>query len=276
MPETDWRETLAPELKGSPALKDIKDIGALAKGYIEAQSVIGNSVRVPTKEAGEEGRKAFRARILELGKDHGIVALPGKDEDPSAFYGVVGRPEKDDGYELPEFKAEGFAIDDSETKALKAEAHKAGLSKDQFKKFVKGLADVRLTAAQSGAEKFNSGHKALESEWGDQYKSRIVDVSKMLELHKAPDSLRAAMETGKLDADSLRWLYLVLSGYGDEPAELVSQGKRQTLGVKLTRDDARQRLQEIEQRIQVMQPGDPDYQELVQRRVKLVEQAEAA
>jgi hypothetical protein len=272
----DWKQTLPEEMRGSPALKDIKDVGALAKNYLEAQSAIGASVRIPSKEAGEEGKKAFRARMLEVGKDHGLTVLPGEDEaEQAAFYTALGRPAEAKLYEIPDAKAENLKFDAAEAEAFKAVAHAAGLSSKQYKKVVAEMAKSREGGAAAATDKFNSGHADLKKEWGQAYDSRRDEVGKRLAIHNAPASLIEAFKEGLVDADSTRWLHGVMTALGDEPQELTSQGKR-SAGIKLTPGEAMERVAEVEAKLDKMNPGDADYPGLVKRRVELIEIANSA
>lgn len=76
-----------------------------------------------------------------------------------------------------------------------------------------------------------------------------------------------------MDAASTRWLYAVMNALGDEAIEMQTQGKGS--GTRITADEALARVAEVEARIAKMQPGDPDYDGLLQRRIQLLETAGA-
>ena len=70
-----WKDDLNEEYKGSPAFKDIgDDINDLAKNYLDAQSHLGNAIRIPSKEASEDDVKAFHTRLVE--KVPGLIPTP--------------------------------------------------------------------------------------------------------------------------------------------------------------------------------------------------------
>src|SRR5947209_19762841 len=74
----DWRAGLDPAIAKDPSLASIKDVGALAKGYIEGQKFVGGSIRLPNdKMKPEETEKAW-----------------------NDIYGKLGRPESADKYDL--------------------------------------------------------------------------------------------------------------------------------------------------------------------------------
>jgi hypothetical protein len=270
----DWRAGLPDDVKAAPALKDIADVGTLAKNYLEAQGALGRSLRLPSKEAGDADRKAFRAKVLELGKDYGVAALPAEGEDPSAFYALLGRPGKPEEYEVPDGKAAGVEFDPGEAQQFKAIAHAAGLTKRQFNKIIGDMSKSRVDAAVAQRAAADAAAAELKAEWGEAYEPRLADTARRLEMHGAPPALVSAWKGGKIDAGSARWLHAMMSALGDEPAELQNQGKRPN-GNALAPEEAMARVEEIEKRLQAMSPSDPDYQGLVQRRVQLIERAAA-
>ena len=83
----DWRSTIPEEIRGHKSLDHIQDVGALAKSYVNAQSMIGADK----------------------------VAIPGKhatDDDWIEVYARLGRPDSPEGYELQNNLAEGVEADE--------------------------------------------------------------------------------------------------------------------------------------------------------------------
>lgn len=269
---TDWRAALPEDIRTSPALKDVKDVGALAKNYLEAQSSLGRSIRMPSKEAGDEDRAAFRAKLLEQGAEFGVIAVPSDGEDDAPFYTALGRPAEATEYEVPTIDGQGMQLDETEVNQFRSIAHGAGVSKKQFKKVVEGMAKARLESALAAKDVQDKGMAELKTEWGEAFTERQTQVGKMLELQKAPAALQAAFKSGKVDAASARWLYDVLSSFGDEPIELTQQGKRGGSSL-ITQTEALERVDEIEKKIRDMNPGSPEYEGLVQRRIQLLAKA---
>ena len=48
----DWRASLPEDIRGAKALESVKDVDSLAKQFLDAQSHIGNSIRITSEEAG--------------------------------------------------------------------------------------------------------------------------------------------------------------------------------------------------------------------------------
>ena len=109
-PPVDWKASLPEDLRTDPSLTDIKDVGNLAKSYINGQKLIGkNRIALPDEKA--------------------------TDEEMSAFYSQVGRPEKSDGYQFgdrPELP-EGMEYDEGFETQFKDMAYQSGLSAKQAK-----------------------------------------------------------------------------------------------------------------------------------------------
>lgn len=68
---TDWRANLPPELQAEKSLESFKDVGALAKGFVETKRMVGKGLDVPGKDAKPE-------QIAEYRKRAGIPESPDK------------------------------------------------------------------------------------------------------------------------------------------------------------------------------------------------------
>lgn len=268
----NWRDGLAPELKDAPALKNVPDVGTLAKNYVEAQAMIGRSVRLPSKEAGEEDRKAFRTRLLEVGKDHGVVPLPQEGEDDTAFWRTLGYPEKPEAYAYDVKPPEGVTLEEGDVNMLRAAAHKAKLTPKQFQVVLGEMLGAQAPVVQEHRQRALQGTEALKKEWGESYDTRVAQVGKLLEQYKAPPVVMNAFKNDIMDAASKRWLWDILSAFGGEPLE-VTRTKFNQEGSLADSAEALARVAEIEKRLANMTPGDPEYQTLLQRRVQLMEKA---
>ena len=107
----DWRSGIPEEIRGHKSLEHIQDVGALAKSYVNAQSMIGADK----------------------------VAIPGKhatDEDWGEVYRRLGRPDSPEGYELTNEMPEGAVVVDEMLDGFRGAAHDAGLSPQQAQKLL--------------------------------------------------------------------------------------------------------------------------------------------
>lgn len=125
-------------------LEKFKDVESLAKSYKELQKSMGSSVRVPSPEASMEERSAFFQRL--------------------------GAPESADGYEVEE-GTEEWAI-----KAREA-AHKAHLTKDQWKTLAEAQRDLIASQRSEWEEKLTTSQEKSKSTYGERY-DEVVDRAK--------------------------------------------------------------------------------------------------
>ena len=120
-----WRESLPDEIKESGALKDIPDVNTLAKSYVDAQSFIGRSIRIPGEDAGEDVRADFKDR---LSKVDGVGFIPTQEsskEEWDSFYGKLGRPDEVDGYNI--HRPENLPGDEQVERGFLEKMHQVGL-----------------------------------------------------------------------------------------------------------------------------------------------------
>ena len=258
------------------AAKGFKDINAFAKSYIELEGSLGNSLRFPSKEANDADRAAFRGKVIERGKDYGVTAVPdfNNEEEAGKFHNAIGRPEKADFYTVPEIaEVDGLKFDASEAEALRPAFHKAGITQRQFETLIRGVAEMRLGAAKERQGVVRANGEKIKTAWGEAAPTKTAQVAKWLELNKAPANLVASVKASQVDAESLFWLHGLMQGFGGETTEIAGQqGSRTTL----TPSELWERVGEVERKINNLMPGDPEYQRLVEERIKLIERAGAS
>jgi hypothetical protein len=149
----DWRATLPAELRDAPNLAKFSDVGALAKGYVEAETLIGRKgVIVPTDKDAPEVHARYRA--------------------------ALGVPETPDGYA---FKApEGLpaeAWQDTGLKSLATWAHELGITPTQAQGLAERYARQQAEEMQRAAQGIGPDGKPMEEvlrgEWGAAYDAKV-------------------------------------------------------------------------------------------------------
>lgn len=181
----DWREAIPKEFSTDASMASIKDLGGLAKSYINAQKLIGSD-KVPIPKDGAS------------------------DEEWSAFFAKVGRPESPDKYEFHPLgeSPEGFSMDPEFEKAFRTEAHKLGLNKKQAAAMWGSLqaraAQQFKGAIESRQAALTKEGEALKTEWGQAYPEKLKIAQ------KAVDAIERAGVKG-LNA------WLKKTGAGSEP-----------------------------------------------------------
>lgn len=273
-PTTDWRTSLSEDLRGAPALQSFKDINGLSKSYLEAQSMLGSSLRFPSKEAGAEDIAAFRAKVLERGKDYGITMMPGDSpEEQAKFYAALGVPDNEDGYELPEIAGDDdVSFDPTEAMLLRSTAKELGLTKKQYKGLVEVAAKGRMEAARGEVQAVREAQRQLKTEWGEAFDQRMHGLTEFLSMNGAPAGLVDAVKGGNIDPGSAKWLYGIMEAMGGEASEITNQGKTGQNSI-ITPSEANDRAEEIFRKMQDMNPGSAEYQELMKKRVDYIRRA---
>jgi len=239
--ESSWRDSLPDDIKGSASLADYKDVAGMAKSHIELQKMMGNSIRVPSSEAGQDDLNKFYDSILE--KAPNLMPKPDieKPDEIEKVLSAIGKPAEASKYELTA-DLDGYSVSEERMASLKAQAHEAGLTKAQFNKFAGSvlLAESKQVAAENG--QVNESRAALQTEWGAAFDDRQSKAVGILEKTGAPAGLIAQAKDGKLGGETLRWAHSLFESIGSEGVEVG--GQPQNNG-KLTPAEARDRIGEI-------------------------------
>jgi len=196
----DWFDTLPPELQreGSVSSFKGKPIAEVVKSHVEAQKLVGSSIRLPSDKATPEEKKA---------------ALDG-------IYNKLGRPEKAEGYT---FKVETLAMppglewSDEKLSSFKADAHVLGLSNAQAEALLP-IFVRELSAFIPDHEKLSTEtRKALVDEVGENMTKRMLGNSYRAAKHYGG---QAALDwLDKSGAGSERVMIEMLSKIGRDLAE---------------------------------------------------------
>ena len=246
-PETSERtleltELLDTELKEESSLKDIKDVNSLAKSYVNAQRMLGNAIRIPTEDAGDEDKKEF---LEKLTKVPGIVKLPdGSNKDElDAFLNKIGRPTSSEDYKIN--LPENMGTDTKAVDAFKQTAFEAGLTNDQAAK-VLGFYTQQLVAPQTEEMERTrvEGEKMLKEKWGPDYNARLngakLAVSKYTERH--PEAMKALIDSPAGNNPALIEILSDLAN-GLSENEVIQGVTKSQYG--MTAEDALEKIEEI-------------------------------
>jgi hypothetical protein len=149
-----WRDALPAELRDAPSLTKFNDPAALAKGYIEAEALIGRKgVIVPSEKDGPEVVAKFRE--------------------------ALGVPEKPEGYALTAPEGVPAEVWDVATAtAFQQQAHALGLTPAQ----AKGLAEWYARGAAAQMQRLADGIEpdgrrmddVLREEWGNNFDRKVA------------------------------------------------------------------------------------------------------
>jgi len=233
----DWRDQIAEDVRGSKALESVKDVADLATQFVNAQGLIGNSIRIPSENASDEDRAAFRARLLE--KVPGLAEVAA--DDPAAFAATMrqlGAPQDATGYRLPEVEgADGLDA----VEGFNDWAHEANLTQAQFATLAERFTQAQVAQAETRATDHNAQMEVLHREWGYAYEQKVQAAISVAKLTDAPAEVVEAIEKGAIRPDLLRYFATLAARFGENDI-----GDAQRSGqVEMTPGEAQLQLAEI-------------------------------
>ena len=223
----DWRTGLPEEIRSHASLETIEDVGALAKSYVHAQSMIGADK----------------------------VVVPGKwatDDDWSAVYDKLGRPADADGYELELAEPPDGAQQDGEMLSwFKSTAHANGLTPRQaqgllaeYTQFTQGRQE---SATGADEEQQANAEQELRREWGEAYDNRISVAKDVLKQFGSNELADTATTSGNTlfgnDPNVIRMLHKVGAYINERVSEDGLLGAK-TTGM-MAPDEAQAKLREL-------------------------------
>ena len=167
----DFLNMIPEDLREHPSLSPIKDVGNLAKSYINAQQLIGADKLPAPKNPSEE--------------------------QLSAIYNYLGKPESADAYE---FAVDGNIITEEVATSYKDVAHKLNLTPQQASgilDYYKGLADSSQEQAGQQMElQREEVENNLKKEWGQAYDQKIAGAGEVINQFGSPEMLEWQLADG--------------------------------------------------------------------------------
>ena len=237
----NWKSALPPELRESPSLADVNDIATLAKRFVDTKSLVGQSVRLPTNDAGKETIEEFTNKILG-NPNLGLMKKP-DPENPEAMaqvYNSLGRPEDPSGYAAPE------GVDPEMFGSLAETAHELGLTKAQYERLAQTQAAAVQQRVQTITQEREQGLQQLKGEWGAAFEQKLDRSAKLVKALGGHPMLEQALVNNEVDAQTLRLLDKVASQIGGEGSQIAQQIGQVT---EATMDEVRQRRDEVTRRL---------------------------
>lgn len=169
-----WLSSIPEDLKADPSLSTFKDVGSLAKSYVEARRMLGSSIRIPHAESSEDVVKDFYSKITQV---PGVVKLPSSDspEEMQAFYKQLGRPDKPEEYqvEIPET----YPVDADTYSQFTHLAHNLGLTNKQMQELIKYETERYSQGEEYARENLAQSKENciahLKQRWGEDFDNRL-------------------------------------------------------------------------------------------------------
>ena len=178
-----WRAQLPDDLKANETFTPFKTVGDFAKAHIE------------TVAKAKELEGKLGGSIPKL-KDNAT------DEEKTAYFKAIGRPEKADDYKFEKLTPpEGVNIDPNIEGWFKTIAHQAGLNTAQASMIHKAYADAYFAAAKTAEEQkvkaFEKGIEDLKKDWGPKLDENAALVKKATDKFMTPEEKKIMDESGR-------------------------------------------------------------------------------
>ena len=230
----------AKELSESSALADFKDLNSLAKAFVDTKAMVGQSIRIPSEEAGAEDVKKFQESLME--KVPGLIMKPDADDDDGVknILKSLGMPEEADQY--GEVDIAGTLLSEEDVNEMKAYALEAGLTKRQFNAYTNKIIAKSKAENEDYDIKQSQDVDNLKREWGEAYELRTSQAARVAEASGAPEEFVEAIKLGTAPTSSVKWMYDLARRIGGEDFQAAMQ---EPSGGGITPDEARERAQEI-------------------------------
>ena len=266
-----WYDALPEELQSAPFFKPTDDgpreLSQVVSDITNAAQWMGNSIRIPGKDAGDEAMAEFRQKATE--KIPGLMVIPSADdtEKMQSVFRTMGMPENSDDYKLPDI--EGLKLEEGQIKALKDQSHALNMTQAQFAQMVQAQHEQLTAASESQKMELDEGIDALKREWGAAYDQKVGEIRTLLGKIEAPEYIGNMLEAGTLPASDLKMFQAMADMIGAEASEVATQ----EAGPKvLTPDEALSQLSEIENRADnaLWDATHPDHKRLVKKRNELM------
>lgn len=223
---SDWRNGLDPSVRSA---LDVDSIADLAKGYVSAQQMIGNSIRIPSKEAGEADWNKFYDRFKD------VPGLTRYDpNDLSSLYEAAGRPKDISGYQMPD-----------EDKGFLEAAHAAGLNRAQLGSLLEYVQDQTLAAEAESKQQMDATVAGLKKDWGLAFEEKLEQSQNAVKyLEESIPGLGDALDrTGAGDDPAIIKLFQVL---GSNLSETDGFGSSSAASASMTPHEAKAQILEIQ------------------------------
>ena len=246
-----WKEHVPEFAKDWDEVKNAESFGDFMSWAYNARSLVGQSVRVPSEEAGQDDWDAFSAKLLE--KNANVMMKPRNAEEVAAAMKALGRPDESAAYN---FEVEGYQPDTDRLASMKQMAHDANMTTDQFNSFMSGMAKAELEAGQAQAASTAESMAGLRQEWGAAYDQNIGQVKGFLSRLGAPEDLIGAEVDGQLGARYYTWFHDLARRLGGEGSPGAGNGGETHV---MTPADAKSKIADIRaNKDHAFHRGDPD------------------
>lgn len=195
MDTPDWaKEALPEELHSIPFLQDTTDLAGFVNTLTHASQYMGNSIRIPSENAGDEDLAAFHEKLQSRVPNLMQVDVS-TPEGQTALFKKLGLPED----------AAGYGAGD-DFKWLAEVAQKSNMTKTQFESLVSNLGETNTARTAESKAAQAQAISDLHTEWGLAKPKNMENIKGLAKLTGAPESLLKSIEDGTADVSTIKWM----------------------------------------------------------------------
>lgn len=157
------------QYRDQESLKQFDSVADLAKSFVETKAMVGNSIRIPSKDAGEEARQEYWNKLIN--NDPELMMKPDfENKDQSReFFRTIGLPEEFSKYENPE----GMKLPDDVEAEMRELLYSASLTNSQYQKIMAAFSDRQAQTTTMQNDMQETGMSDLKGKWGQALDDRI-------------------------------------------------------------------------------------------------------
>jgi len=257
--EGNWFDPLGETAASWDEVKNAGSMENFINQVGNMRSRLGNSIRIPSQEAGADDWSEFNSKLLE--KVPGLLKLPDNDdaEGMEALFSKLGRPENHDGYDqfdgLPDLREKAFEL---------------GLSSKQYKTLMESASSNQSELMQAQINAVKESQISLKNEWGDAFEQRTNAINNMIKNSDAPEQLQKMAAEGALSGEMSKWLYGIVKQFGGEEKIINTENPEDR---RLDPIEAMAQADEILKRMDQHTQGSQEYERLMHKRIELIHAA---
>lgn len=265
----EWRDSLPEEIQNAPYFRPTDDgsprtTEQIVADLTNAARLQGNlaesHIKIFNQDASDEDVQRFRERVLKA--DPGLILKP---------EGYSAVPDSADGYQAPQI--EGFDAEAANLGAVRDMAAANKWTQAQFDGYLHQLAGEQRAGQENLTLWRNQQTAAINDQWGAAAGERIELAARAAEKMGSAE-MAGKIRAGEVDAHvvlTIGNLAQQMRQMGGEQAQFHDQqGGRSGL---MTPDEARAKADELGMKMLEMRPGDPQYQNMMIKRLEYMKMA---
>lgn len=232
-------EQIDENYRNHSSLRDINDVAALAKSYVETKAMVGNSIRIPPKDAGDEARQEYLQKLVS--NDPELMFKPdfANKEQSQEFFRTIGLPSEFSKYQNPE----GMKMAEDVESEMRELLYQAKVPQAGYEMIMSAFSDRQNQMDTLNEEMATNESKALKAKWG------LATDDRMEAAKQANEDFYPGRDFDLLTARDRESLYNISKAMTGKGAQVAGQ-EAGTPKDSLTPEEATMRADELLRRAQ--------------------------